>query len=58
MASAAVHSKVVVMVFFVQCLLLPPLFVAVLVLDPYFVLQYFVSFLVLVLQSSRWGRES
>ena len=51
MASAAVRSKAVVLLLFINYLLLFPLYVEVC-----FVLQYFVSFL--GLQSSRWGSES
>ena len=55
MASAAFVSKAVVILLHIYCLLLLPLFVGVkcLVLGLCFVLQYFVSFL--VLQASRWG---
>ena len=55
-ASAAVHSKAVVLLLFIHCLLLLRLFVGGLVLGLSFVLQYLVSFL--VLQSSGRGRES
>ena len=51
MASAAVRSKSVVLL-----LSDAPIVCEGLVLGPAFVLQYFVSFL--VLRSSRWGRKS
>ena len=51
-ASIAVRFKTVILLLLFNCLLLLPLSV----LGPCFVMQYFVSFL--VLQSSRWGKES
>ena len=44
MAKAAVGSKVVVLLLFIYCLLLLPLFVEVQCFDRCFVIQYFVSF--------------
>ena len=44
MASASVHSKAVVLLFLINCLLLPPLFVGALCLV-LFVMQYLVFFL-------------
>ena len=48
MASAAVRSKALVLLLFIHCLLLLPLLV--LLLGSWFVLQYFVTFI--ILQSS------
>ena len=42
MAQAAVHSKMVVLLFLIHCLLLPPIFMGFCI-----VIQYLVSFLVL-----------
>ena len=56
---AAARSKAAVLLLFIYYILLLPLFVCVwrgVVLGPSFVLQYFVSFL--VLQSSRRERKS
>ena len=53
-ALAAVRSKALVLLLLIRCLLLLPLWDSVIVLC--FVVRYFVS--ILVLQSSRWGRES
>ena len=53
-ALAAVHSKVVVLLLLIPCLLILPLWDSVIVLC--FDLHNFVS--ILVFQSSRWGRES
>ena len=51
-AASSVHSNAMVLLLLIHFLLLHPLFVVFLfVLDPCFVMQYFVSFL--VLQSSR-----
>ena len=52
-AEAAVRSKAVVLLLLIHCLLLPQLWDSIIVLC--FVVRYFV--LVLVLQSSWWGRE-
>ena len=52
-ALAAVHSKAVVLLLLIHCLLLLPLFCGGFVFGPCFVVQYLVSFI--VLQSSRWG---
>ena len=54
MALAAVHSEVVVRLLLIPCGLLLRLWDSVIILC--FVVHYFVS--ILVLQSSRWGRES
>ena len=54
MALVAVRSKAVVLLLLIRCWLLLPFWDSVIVL--YFVVRYFVS--ILVLQSSRWGRES
>ena len=54
---AIVRSKVMVLLLFIHCSLSPPLFVGLLCKVIVLVnIQYFVSFL--VLQLSRWGRES
>ena len=53
-ALASVHSKAVVLVLLICCWLLLPLWGSVIAIC--FVVRYFVS--ILVLQSSRWGRES
>ena len=53
MAFAGVRSKAVVLLLLIRCWLLLPLWDSVIVLCT--VVRYFVS--VLVLQSSRWGRE-
>ena len=53
-ALAAARSQAVVLLLLIRCWLLLPLWDSVIVL--YFVVRYFVS--ILVLQSSRWGRES
>ena len=54
MALAAVLSKAVNLLLLISCLLLLPLWDSVFILC--FFARYFVS--ILVLQSSRWGRES
>ena len=54
MALAAVCSKAMVLLLFNHFLMLLPFWDSVIVLC--FVVRYFVS--ILVLQSSRWGRES
>ena len=54
MASDVVRNKAVVLLLLIYCLLLLPLFVGF-VSDPYFVMQYLVSFQVLL--SSRCGIE-
>ena len=52
--SATVPSKTVALLLFINCLLLLPFFIFV--FNPCFAMQHFVSFL--VLQSSRWGKDS
>ena len=47
MTSAAVRSKVVVLLLLIYCLLLLPLFMGMWVFDPCFIMQYFVAVLVL-----------
>ena len=56
MALVAVHSKVVVLLRLINCLLFPPFFCGSSVFGPYFVVRSLVSFL--VVQSSLGERES